>query len=191
MRRAMRRTGWSHPSPCASLRHAGERRHCRGPLTGTQAEHDMTNMHQMRARVPCVPRACPRCARSSGHRSGCPRCARLCARAVCTVCSCSLSSTCHGWRQTSCTPFAHILCDPACPHPVSACAMCWRYACSRCARLCFPRSRCVCLLRVPLLCVPVLCAFVLGVWCACAAFAYIVRRSSASLTPHPSSTPAT
>jgi len=49
----------------------------------------------------------------------------------------------------------------------------------------------VCLLRVPLLCVPVLCAFVLGVWCACAAFAYIVRRSSTSPTPHPSSTPAT
>jgi len=47
------------------------------------------------------------------------------------------------------------------------------------------------LLCVPLLCVPALCAFVLGVWCACAATAYIVRRSSTLPTPHSSSTPAT
>jgi len=46
-----------------------------------KAEHD-TTMRQVRARVPCAPRACPCCARSSGHRSVCPRCARLRARAV-------------------------------------------------------------------------------------------------------------
>ena len=54
-----------------------------------------------------------------------------------------------------------------------------------------PCSRCVCPLPVPMLCVlePMpgarvhavcvleLCAFVLGVWCACAAFVYIVRTS--------------
>ena len=34
-----------------------------------------------------------------------------------------------------------------------------------------------CLLRVPVLCVLGLCAFVLGVWCACIAFVYIVRPS--------------
>jgi hypothetical protein len=33
---------------------------------------------------------------------------------------------------------------------------CWRYACSRCALLRPPCSCCVCLLRVPLLCVSVL-----------------------------------
>jgi len=69
-------------------------------------------------------------------------------------------------------------------------ALCWRFACFRCVRLRFPCSRCVYLLCVPLLCVPVLCAFVLGVWCACAEFAYIVRHSSTSPMSHPSS-PAT
>ena len=34
-----------------------------------------------------------------------------------------------------------------------------------------------CLLCVPVLCVLGLCAFVLGVWCACVAFVYIVRPS--------------
>ena len=32
------------------------------------------------------------------------------------------------------------------------------------------------------MCVPVLCAFVLGVWCACAAFAYLVRVDVADTT---------
>ena len=36
---------------------------------------------------------------------------------------------------------------------------------------------CLPLLRVTVLCVLGLCAFVLGVWCACIAFVYIVRPS--------------
>ena len=93
----------------------------------------MAHMHHMRACVPCAPRVYPRCARTSGLRSVCPRCARLRARTVCTVCLCSLSSTC------------------ACSSP--------------------------CLLRVPMLCVLELCAFVLDVWCCTGA---LVQRSPRS-----------
>jgi len=50
------------------------------------------------------------------------------------------------------------------PRARVACACC---VCPCCACL---RSRGVCLLRVPLLCVSVLHDFVLGAWCACAAF---------------------
>ena len=121
-----RRTGWSRPWT-VSLRAVAPRRWtvalCAGwartvALCAGWARH-------VRACVPSAPRACPRCARGAGRRSVCPRCARLCARAVCAVCSCGLSSAC------------------ACLGP--------------------------CLLRVPVLCVPALCAFVLGVWCDCAA----------------------
>jgi len=93
----------------------------------------MAHMHHVRACVPCAPRVYPRCARTSGLRSVCPRCARLRARTVCTVCLCSLSSTC------------------ACSSP--------------------------CLLRVPMLCVLELCAFVLDVWCCTGA---LVQRSPRS-----------
>ena len=71
-------------------------------------------------------------------------------------------------------------------------------ACLRFARLCPPCPRCVyllcvrllcmlalralALLFVPLLCVSALCAFVLVVWCACAALNYIVWSSP---TLHP------
>ena len=64
------------------------------PLRYTQTEHDMANMHHVRACTPCAPRAYHCCARILGLRSVCPRCARLRARTVCTVYSCSLSSTC-------------------------------------------------------------------------------------------------
>ena len=49
---------------------------------------------QCKTQVACAPRACPRCARSSDHRSVCLCRARLRARTVCTVYSCSLSSIC-------------------------------------------------------------------------------------------------
>ena len=132
-----------------------------------KAEHDMT-MRQVRARVPCAPRACPCCARSSGHRSVCPRCARLRARAVHGVLVQFVVDMCQHVTVGRHHPVCPHLVRPRLPHPVPVCAMCWRYAYSRCARLLSPCLRCVCLLCVSLLCVPVLCAFVLGVWCASA-----------------------
>ena len=47
-----------------------------------------------------------------------------------------------------------------------------RIACACCACPCCAYS----VLCVPLLCIPVLRAFVLGVWCTCAAFSQIVRH---------------
>ena len=93
------------------------------------------------------------------HRGGAP------ARALCWRCACL--------RCRACVPHARVACT---------CCTCACCACLRYARLRFPCSRCVHLLCVPLLCVSALCAFVLVVWCACAALIYIVWSSP---TLHP------
>jgi len=109
------------------------------------------------------------------------------ARALCwrCVCLCVLAHPMLALRVPAVRAAAVHACVVRVACTCCACACC---ACLRCARMRFPCSRCVHLLCVPLLCVPARCAFVLVVWCACAALAYIVRSSP---TPHPSPTPAT
>ena len=63
-------------------------------------------------------------------------------------------------------PAVHALAVHACG--MRACASHARVACTCCS--------CPALLCVPLLCIRVLRAFVLGVWCTCAAFSQIVRH---------------
>ena len=67
-----------------------------------------------------------------------------------------------GVDDTGCTPDR---CDGGPQHRA-------RIACACCAFPCCAYS----VLCVPLLCIPVLRAFVLGVWCTCAAFSQIVRH---------------
>ena len=57
-------------------------------------------------------------------------------------------------------------------------------------RACTSHARVVCTCCACPCCACQSCAFSCGVWCACAALAYIVRRSLTSPTPHSSRTPA-
>ena len=141
-----------------------------GPEQG-QAPRRRAGHKGCKRRTPCKRRTRWRTATPprTGHRAACPRCARLRARAVCTVCSCSLSSTCHGWSTSRLPTSCATRLSPSCARPRCVLALCIRCARLR-SKLRSPCSRCVCLLRVPLLCVPVLWAFVLGGWCACAVF---------------------
>jgi len=119
---------------------------------------------KLRARAPACC-ACPCCAcsgrapscfarQSRQHRGGAP------ARALCWRCACLRCRACVSHARVACTRCVCACCACLCflracvshARVVCTCCACPCYACPRCARSC-------------------------GVWCACAAFAYIVRRS--------------
>jgi len=106
-------------------------------------------------RAPCVPALCAH----FGLSLCVPRAAHAC---VPELCACVLGVWCSefAWMPSlvNVVDIAGVRRPVLCSGAVHACA-----------RLRSPCSRCVHLLRVPALCVPALCAFVLVVWCACSA----------------------
>ena len=166
---------------------------------------------RLQAAAPQQPLNCARRARAVCRR-------RVRARALaCYACPCCACSGCAPscWTCGVCSVRLHRAAFVRRRHRhhggAPARALCWPCACLRCACLRLPCSRCVYLLCVRLLCMLALCALALPmlalrapavralavraravrlragrVVCLCSA-----RLHRATLTPHPSSTPAT
>ena len=98
------------------------------------------------ARTTCAPRVRLRFARTTFHACKRPCSARPRTRAVCWVCPCSLSSTCHGWpRPRSPTSYRAASARQRRRHRggAPARALCWRCAYLRC-RACVSHARVAC-----------------------------------------------